>query len=90
MDIDYSKYWFRLKVLYVEEGKELSTISYYFDISQKMIKVYESCKVKDDYFTLITFNDESTVISDKPIKRFKQEVLPKYNELVNEYLNLED
>mgnify|MGYP001594943561 CR=1 FL=1 len=89
MTIDFSKYWFRIKtVKFASEDKDagLVRLSNYFNLRYKQIKSYESYLLKDEYYTLVSFDDDTDIIADKPIKRFKAEIIPSYNELLNEYL----
>lgn len=89
MTIDYSKYWFRIKTIKLssaDKDAELIRISHYFNLKYKQISSYESYLIGNDYYTLVNFDDETDIIADKPIKRFKTEVMPAYNDLLNEYL----
>lgn len=90
MNVEYSKYQFRIKCVYTSNDKGVGKYSYYFYLSQSLIKSYESVHLYDNWYTQVTFDDGTVIIADKPIKRFKQEVLSNYNELLNEYMNFED
>jgi len=83
----YADYWFMIRTLRVTESNETIEINHYFNLFDKRIKAFETVFIGELKYTLVIFDDGSEVIANRDVKRFKSEVVPKYNDLANKYYN---
>ena len=85
--IDYSRYWIKLRTIRYTSETEFTEVSYEFNLIYKQIKSFESVIYDEKFYTLVKFDDRTFVVVNRDIKRFRAEVMPKYNDMLNEFLS---
>ena len=83
---DYSEYWFKLRTVKFTEEGSLIEVSYEFNLLYKQIKSFESVTLDKKFYTLIRFDDRTSTIVNRDIKRFRAEIMPRYNDILNKFL----